>query len=199
DFRGRVVDLRQPVGVDVAEADRAEGRVGGRRTGGTAGHADSGQRHVVEDHVRAEQSDVPAEREGPHLLVAEGHVDLANIESGGCQSGIRTDGRGGLLQIRAAAVVGNDAGIQPEVGSDVDAVLCGRDAEAEGRGQQSVADVGDVVAARRAGARQTLDDPRGGYRRAFTVRVDVVHVDVARDAERPVAVGRLEIDGADGQ
>src|SRR2546421_5292581 len=27
------------------------------------------------------------------------------------------------LQIRAAAVVGNDAGIQPEVGSDVDAVL----------------------------------------------------------------------------
>jgi hypothetical protein len=83
------------------------------------------------------------------------------------------------------------------MGSDVDAVLRGRDAEGESGGQQSVADVGDVATAQRASARESAaDDGRG---RILTLGVDVVHVDVARDAECPVAVGRLEFDGADGQ
>src|SRR5205807_9615546 len=79
----------------------------------------------------------------------------------------------------------------------IDAVLRGRDAEAEGRGQQPVADIGNIAAAQRASARESAADR--GCGRVLTLGVDVVHVDVARDAERPIAVGRLEIDGADGQ
>ncbi len=84
--RRRVVDLREPVRVDVAVADRAERRVG--RSGVAAVGAHAEQRHVIQDRIRAEQADVAAGEHGAHVLVAEGQENLTNIEAGGAEGGV---------------------------------------------------------------------------------------------------------------
>src|SRR5438045_9305392 len=86
------------------------------------------------------------------VLVAEGHVDLTNVQAGRAERNVRGAVAGGLLQIGTAAVVGRDAGIQPEVRRQIVAPLRRGDCEREGSGQQTVTDLGHLAATNGPGA-----------------------------------------------
>ena len=146
----RVIDLREPVRVDVAQADRAERGVGRRGVVAVA-RADAGQRHVIQDRIGAEQADVAAEHELAHVVVAERQENLPHVYARGPERRVRL--ARALLQIRTA-VVGADAGIEAESHGDVVAVLRRRRAEGQRGGQQAVADGRSAVFARGAAARE---------------------------------------------
>src|SRR6185437_6640527 len=135
--RGRVIDLREPIGIDIAQADRAQRSVGGGGVRAVAG-TDTQQRHVIEDGVAAEQADIPARHHGTHVLVAERQEDLADVETGGTEGGMY--GAAARLKIRTPAVVGADAGIETEGKPDVIPALRGRTAYRKRRRQQAIAD-----------------------------------------------------------
>ena len=156
----RVIHLRQPVGVDVAEANRSERGVGRRRVIAVA-RAHAGQRHVIQDRIGAEQTDVAAEQELAHVLVAESHEDLPHVDARAAERRIRL--ARALLQVRAA-VVGTDPGIEAEGHGEVVAVLCRRRTQGQCGGQQAVADGRGAVFARAAAARQSPRDRRGRFR-----------------------------------
>ena len=76
----RVIDLCEPVGVDIAQANRSQRGVG--RCGVVAvARTHAGQRHVIQDRVGAEQADIAAEQELAHVVVAERHEDLPHVDA----------------------------------------------------------------------------------------------------------------------
>src|SRR5690606_28317438 len=125
EVRRRIGDLPDPVGIDIAEADRPERGI--RRRGVVRVYsADARERHVVQDRVGAEQTEVAAELERAETVIAERHEDLAHVESGRSQR--RVQPLRPLLKVRAAVVRG-DAGEEAEREADVVAVLRRRRAD----------------------------------------------------------------------
>src|SRR5205085_11583971 len=101
--------------------------------------------------------------------------------------------------VRANAIVGGDAGIEPEMRCEIVTVLGRSHAQCERRRQQTATDVGYAVAAHRADAGQTKTSGVDCAAGILAAGIDIVHVHVATQRKGPRAVGRLESDGADGQ
>ena len=177
----RVVDLRQPVRVDVAQANRSERGVGRRGVVAVA-RAHAGQRHVIQDRIGAEQADVSAHQELAHVVVAERQENLPHVDARAPERRVRL--ARALLQVRTA-VVGADPGIEAEGHGDVVAALRRRRTEGQCGGKQAVADGRSAVFARAAAARKSPRDCRRRF--VLTTRADVVDIHVAVGRELPVA------------
>src|ERR1700745_3965098 len=139
-----VGDLRNEVGIDVADSDATKSCVGWAKIVERGSHAEQGQ--IVENGIGCKDADVTTDFDGAPPWSADCAKNLTEVDAGGTESERRA-GSVGVNNVRLNVIT---AHIDAKIGANIEAVLIGADANLDRARQQAAADgIRGVVSDRR--------------------------------------------------
>src|SRR5262249_30828820 len=171
--RALVGDLRNEVGIDVADPDPAKSRVDWAKI--VARRADAEQGQIVENGIRSKDADVATDFEGAPQRIADCAKHLTEVDARGTETDRRA-GTVGVSHVRGDVIA---ADIDAKIGANIEAELIGADANLDRARQQAAADgIGGVVSDR---PQPALNRRRIGI--MIRPLLDTEEADVAFDAD----------------